>query len=151
LSSGVHGISPLWYQLKLNWHAWRNKYWNHHPYSVESVGQCWVLGQTKCGVCVYRNVISLMMKKSYVLLLANWLPLSSFVVASFFLGYMGLFALFVVQFWYEVDECFLSSLFFSCSPRSFQHKAGVDGLRRIWGLIYCSTISISSSLHCRKY
>ncbi|KAM0920498.1 hypothetical protein ACQ4PT_007466 [Festuca glaucescens] len=26
LSSGVHGISPLWYQLKLNWHAWRNKY-----------------------------------------------------------------------------------------------------------------------------
>lgn len=26
LSRGVHGISPLWYQLKLNWHAWRNKY-----------------------------------------------------------------------------------------------------------------------------
>ena len=26
LSSGVHGISPLWYQLKLNWHSWRNKY-----------------------------------------------------------------------------------------------------------------------------
>ncbi|KQK20044.2 NADH dehydrogenase (ubiquinone) complex I, assembly factor 6 [Brachypodium distachyon] len=26
LSKGVHGISPLWYQLKLSWHAWRNKY-----------------------------------------------------------------------------------------------------------------------------
>ncbi|CAL9164204.1 unnamed protein product [Musa hybrid cultivar] len=23
---GVQGVSPLWYQLKLKWHAWRNKY-----------------------------------------------------------------------------------------------------------------------------
>ncbi|KAJ4790991.1 hypothetical protein LUZ62_042237 [Rhynchospora pubera] len=26
LSKGVHGVSPLWYQLKLAWYAWRNKY-----------------------------------------------------------------------------------------------------------------------------
>ncbi|WOL19267.1 NADH dehydrogenase (ubiquinone) complex I, assembly factor 6 isoform X2 [Canna indica] len=26
ISNGVHGISPLWYQLKLKWHAWRNTY-----------------------------------------------------------------------------------------------------------------------------
>lgn len=26
LSRGVHGVSPLWYQLKLNWNAWRGKY-----------------------------------------------------------------------------------------------------------------------------
>jgi NADH dehydrogenase [ubiquinone] 1 alpha subcomplex assembly factor 6 len=26
LSRGVHGVSPLWYQLKLNWNAWRSKY-----------------------------------------------------------------------------------------------------------------------------
>lgn len=26
LSRGVHGVSPLWYQLKLNWNAWRSRY-----------------------------------------------------------------------------------------------------------------------------
>lgn len=26
ISRGVHGISPLWFQLKLKWHAWRNTY-----------------------------------------------------------------------------------------------------------------------------
>jgi NADH dehydrogenase [ubiquinone] 1 alpha subcomplex assembly factor 6 len=26
LSRGVHGVSPLWYQVKLNWNAWRNNY-----------------------------------------------------------------------------------------------------------------------------
>jgi NADH dehydrogenase [ubiquinone] 1 alpha subcomplex assembly factor 6 len=26
LSRGVHGVSPLWYQVKLNWNAWRDKY-----------------------------------------------------------------------------------------------------------------------------
>jgi NADH dehydrogenase [ubiquinone] 1 alpha subcomplex assembly factor 6 len=26
LSRGVHGVSPLWYQLKLNWNAWRSWY-----------------------------------------------------------------------------------------------------------------------------
>ncbi|KAG1359302.1 NADH dehydrogenase (ubiquinone) complex I, assembly factor 6 [Cocos nucifera] len=26
ISRGVLGISPLWYQLKLKWHAWRNTY-----------------------------------------------------------------------------------------------------------------------------
>ncbi|XXG77831.1 hypothetical protein AAC387_Pa08g1905 [Persea americana] len=26
LAGGVLGISPLWFQLKLNWHAWRKKY-----------------------------------------------------------------------------------------------------------------------------
>ncbi|KAK8914187.1 hypothetical protein KSP39_PZI024499 [Platanthera zijinensis] len=26
LGRGVLGVSPLWYQLKLKWHAWRNKY-----------------------------------------------------------------------------------------------------------------------------
>ena len=26
VSRGVHGVSPLWYQLKLNWYSWRNKY-----------------------------------------------------------------------------------------------------------------------------
>lgn len=26
LAGGILGISPLWFQLKLNWHAWRKKY-----------------------------------------------------------------------------------------------------------------------------
>lgn len=26
LARGVLGVSPLWFQLKLQWHAWRNKY-----------------------------------------------------------------------------------------------------------------------------